>query len=181
MVPSLTYNRGGLPSGEKEPQEQQQLIYEVFTSSHFSLKFYISLILSLFNTILFSFFFFQWCKGRRSGNKGVTQKVSVSPHFSWSERKRHRGSERKEKRSASRVCSWQLFQQPISLFFRLLFCSCVTSFDQSVHIFNVNVRYNCCKKTKRKSQTKKKKTLLARVFYFVPLLISKVLFVSFLC
>lgn len=111
MVPSLTYNRGGLPSGEKASQEQQ-LIYEVFTSSHFSLKFYISLILSLFNTILFSFFFFQWCKGRRSGNKGVRRSPSV--HISVGARENGTEGVRERRRgvrvaSALGSCSSSLF------------------------------------------------------------------------
>lgn len=181
MVPSLTYNRGGLPSGEKASQEQQ-LIYEVFTTSHFSLKFYISLILSLFNSILFSFF----SSGAKGGGQEIKELPRRSPSVHISVGARENGTEGvRERRRGVRVasalgsCSSSLFH----CFFGCYFCSCVTSFDQSVHIFNVNVRYNCCKKTKNKKEiaNKKKKTLLARVFYFVPLLISKVLFVSFLC
>lgn len=132
---------------------------------------------------LFCFLFF-FSSGAKGGGQEIKELPRRSPSVHISVGARENGTEGvRERRRGVRVasalgsCSSSLFH----CFFRLLFCSCVTSFDQSVHIFNVNVRYNCCKKTKRKSQTKKKKTLLARVFYFVPLLISKVLFVSFLC
>lgn len=103
MVPSLTYNRGGLPSGEKASQEQQ-LIYEVFTSSHFSLKFYISLILSLFNTILFSFFFFS--SGAKGGGQEIKELPRRSPSVHISVGARENGTEGvRERRRGVRVAS----------------------------------------------------------------------------
>lgn len=132
---------------------------------------------------LFCFLFF-FSSGAKGGGQEIKELPRRSPSVHISVGARENGTEGvRERRRGVRVasalgsCSSSLFH----CFFGCYFVPALRLLIKSVHIFNVNVRYNCCKKTKRKSQTKKKKTLLARVFYFVPLLISKVLFVSFLC
>lgn len=135
----------------------------MFTSSHFSLKFYISLILSLFNSILFSFFFSSGAKG---GGQEIKELPRRSPSVHISVGARENGTEGvRERRRGVRVAS-ALGSCSSSLFHCFFGCYFVpASFDQSVHIFNVNVRYNCCKKTKRKSQTKKEDIISKSVLF----------------
>lgn len=106
---------------------------------------------------LFSLCFFQAFDRRRLANQGVTWRVSASPHFSrrkTNTAKLERGGEKRGKRSPRRICSWQLFQQPI-----LIGCNFVPHllcfvFDKSFPIFIPNVRSNCCfnKKGKKKKR-----------------------------
>lgn len=87
--------------------------------------------------------------GAKGGGQEIKELPGGSPSIHISVGAREKGTEerreRKEKRSASRVCSWQLFQQPVSVFW-LLFSFLRYLFDESIHIFNFNVRYNCCKR-----------------------------------
>lgn len=116
-------------------------------------------------TPLFSLFFPGVWQEEARINQGVTWRVSASPHFSrrkTNTEKRERGGEKRGKRSPRRICSWQLFQQPI-----LIGCNLVPQllcfvFDKSFPIFIPNVRSNCCFNKKGK----KKKNVASESFTF---------------
>lgn len=113
---------------------------------------------------LFSLCFFQVFDRRRLANQGVTWRVSASPHFSrrkTNTEKRERGGEKRGKRSPRRICSWQLFQQPI-----LIGCNfvpqllCFVLFLTNRFLF-LSLMWDLTAVLTKKE--KKKKTALARV------------------
>lgn len=107
--------------------------------------------------------------------EGVTWKVSTSPHFSWTltEQKGAEGEAEstREREKRSRVCSWQLFQQPVSL---AVFSFLRYDFDESDPIFNLMWEITAVWKEKSKQYKQ-------GCFIFVPFFpFLRLLFFSFL-
>lgn len=120
------------------------------------------------------------------GGSQIKESPEGSPpvHISAGGRGTRRSGREKRQRRTSRICSWQLFQQPV--FHWLLFCSPVTFFfcclDKSAPIFIPNVRSNCCLK-KEKRETSLARVLLSTVdsrgFFFVSFFTLNNLFFPF--
>lgn len=146
----------------------------------FSLKF-----LS-FNLSLSVFSFFSVPSGAKGGGQEIKELPRGSPSVHISVGARENGTEGvRERRRGVRVasalgsCSSSLFHcfLAVILFLRYVF-------DQSVHIFNFNVSYNCCKKIikKHKNISNKKEDITSKSVLFCSIVnFYKVLFVSFLC
>lgn len=132
-------------------------------------------------TVFFFPFFSSCAKG---GGQEIKELPRRSPSVHISVGARENGTEGvRERRRGVRVasalgsCSSSLFH----CFFGCYFVPALRLLINQFIFLTLMWDITAVKKQKRNRKQKKKKTLLARVFYFVPLLISKVLFVSFLC